>query len=130
MKKHCLKCEQKVEPVLETYNSQFEVKNKIYKYRAYRSYCPECNNLIEKVPVQDIESRDKAFRKAEGLITTSQINDIFNKYEIEESQLSSMLGWDMSKLEKYIMGDIPTRNDSDILFKILEDEEYTGNLMK
>lgn len=122
--KNCFKCEQKVEPVLETYNSEFEVNNKKYKYRAYRGYCPYCNNLIETLPEQDLLSRDKAFRKAEGIITTKQINSIFEKYDLNNLELSSILGWEESKINNYMNGEIPSRNDSEILLRVLNNGEY------
>lgn len=124
MKIQCNKCAREVEPVLESFNSQFEVNEKIYRYRAYRGYCPECNSLIEETPCQDTISRDKAYRKAEGIITTSQINEILEKYEINDENLSNALGWENNKIENYLLGDIPSAKDSEMLFSMLEDEKY------
>lgn len=129
MKKICEKCDKIVEPVLENFNSQFEVKDKVYKYRAYRGYCPECNSIIEKLPNQDIESRDKAFRKAEGIITTEQIQEILEKYKVDSKNLANMLNWSVSKMENYIQGDIPSKEDSAILLNVLENEDYAKSLL-
>lgn len=130
MKKYCLKCEQEVVPVLETYNSEFEINDKKYKYRAYRGYCPNCNNLIEKAPEQDIVSRDNAFRKTEGIITVKQIENIIEKYDINDIELSRALGWNDNKIENYIMGDIPSKTNSEILFKVLNDDSYIKSILK
>lgn len=62
MEKYCKKCEKEVEPVLESFNSQFDVEDKTYKYRAYRGYCPECNSLLDNAPIQDAMSREKAYK--------------------------------------------------------------------
>ncbi len=130
MKKFCLKCKEHVEPVLESFNSQFKVEDKVYKYRAYRGYCPECNGIVDTLPNQDIESRDKAYRKAEGIITTEQINEIFNKYDIDSNTLSTALGWNNDVINKYMTGDIPSVEDSEILNNVLEDENYLKSILK
>lgn len=130
MKKFCLKCNEHVEPVLESFNSQFKVEDKVYKYRAYRGYCPECNGIVDTLPSQDALSRDKAFRKAEGIITTDQINEIFSKYNIDSNTLSNALGWESDIINKYVMGEIPSREDSEVLYNVLEDENYLNSLLK
>ncbi len=130
MKKFCLKCNEHVEPVLESFNSEFNVEEKVYKYRAYRGYCPECNSIVDVSPSQDMSSRDKAFRKAEGIITTNQINEIFNKYNVDSSTLSNALGWNSDIINNYLMGETPSKENSDILYNLLEDEEYFNSILK
>ncbi len=61
---YCEKCGKEVEPSLESYNSEFEYNNNIYKYRAFRGFCPQCNSLIEKNPIQNIASKEDAIRRA------------------------------------------------------------------
>ena len=131
MKMYCNKCKKEVEPVMETFNSEFYTNDKKYKYRAFRGYCPECNSLLEEDPNMNLKSKDKDYRKAEGIITAKQINQIYEQYEITDEKLADILGCSSKQVVKLKNGnDIPTKEESEILTKILEDQAYFKSLMQ
>ncbi len=132
MKMYCNKCKMEVEPVMETFNSEFYTNDKKYKYRAFRGYCPECDSLLEEDPHMNLQSKDKAYRKAEGIITVKQINEIYSIYDdVTDEKLANVLGCECEDVTNLRIGqEIPTKEESDILTKILEDQTYFKSLMQ
>ena len=63
---------------------------------------------------------DKAYREQENLISVSEIENILEKYDIGKRPLSLLLGWGEGTLTRYLNGDIPTMQYSDVLKRILE----------
>ena len=57
---------------------------------------------------------DNAFREKEGLISVSEMELILDKYDIGKRPLSLLLGWGEGTLTRYLDGDIPTKQYSDI----------------
>ena len=79
----------------------------------------------------NLKSKDKAYRKAEGIITAKQINQIYEQYEITDEKLADILGCNSKQVVKLKNGnDIPTKEESEILTKILEDQAYFKSLMQ
>lgn len=73
---------------------------------------------------------DKAYREELGLISVEEIERILEKYNIGKRPLSLLLGWGEGTVTRYLDGDIPTKQYSDILIKILNDSSYMKEILE
>lgn len=64
------------------------------------------------------------------MITVSEIKFILEKYHIEKRPLSKLLGLGEITITRYIDGQLPSKNYSDLLFNILNDEHKMRSIAK
>ena len=70
-------------------------KNRKIAYDAVYMYCDLADELYmdeQQIKENDIHLKD-AYRRAEGLLTSTEIKDIRAKYGISQSDLCILLGW-------------------------------------
>ncbi len=128
----CEKCRDMVEYYIEEGEMTKNIKGKEIKYKGKVAYCDECKSEIFVAEIRDynLMKLDEAFREEEGLITVSEMELILKKYDIGKRPLSLLLGWGELTLTRYLDGDIPTKQYSDTLKKILNNSDYKELLEK
>ena len=72
----------------------------------------------------------RPIEKKEGLISVPEIQLILDRYNIGKRPLSLLLGWGEGTLTRYLDGDIPTRQYSDTLKRLLDDSEYMKEVLE
>lgn len=122
----CEKCHDMVEYCIREKKMTKNIKGKEIEYIGKVAICSKCGSEIFIADVRDynLKMLDNAFREKEGLITVSEIELILDKYNIGKRPLSLLLGWGEGTLTRYLDGDIPTKQYSDILKTILNDPKY------
>jgi uncharacterized phage-associated protein len=72
--------------------------------------------------MDDNEARlDLIYRRSNGLITIAELEEILKKYDIEKRPLSHLLGFGEHTISRYLEGQLPNREYSDMLLSILHD---------
>ncbi|PEV91942.1 hypothetical protein CN442_08895 [Bacillus thuringiensis] len=96
------------------------IRGKEYRYIGKEAFCKECesNIFVSEIRDYNLEQLDHVYRQQEQLVTISQINEVLEKYKIGKRPLSLLLGWGEVTLTRYINGDIPTKQYSDILKRL------------
>lgn len=97
------------------------VNNIDYEYVEQYGVCAECHNKIS-VPGLDDDNEnrfDLIFRRMNGLITVGEIRKLLEKYDIEKRPLSHLLGFGEHTISRYLEGQIPNREYSDLLLLLL-----------
>ena len=132
MKGFCEKCRDMVEYYVKTVDKEKEIKGRKLKYVGKVAYCDECKEEIFVPEIRDYNLRalDDAYREAENLIKVDDIEQILEKYDIGKRPLSLLLGWGEGTLTRYVGGDTPTKPYSDLLKRILVDEDYYREILK
>lgn len=132
MKGFCEKCRDMVEYYVKTVDKEKEIKGRKLKYVGKVAYCDECEEEIFVPEIRDYNLRalDDAYREAENLIKVDDIEQILEKYDIGKRPLSLLLGWGEGTLTRYVGGDTPTKPYSDLLKRILVDEDYYREILK
>lgn len=132
MLKFCEYCRDMVEYHTEQKEMMEEIKGREVEYIGKIAYCKECNNEIFIADIRDynLEMLDKAYREKEGLISISQIESILDRYNIGKRPLSILLGWGEQTVTRYLDGDIPTKQYSDSLKRLLNDLSYMEELLE
>jgi putative zinc finger/helix-turn-helix YgiT family protein len=128
----CEKCRDMVEYSIREVKMTKTIKGKEIEYVGKLAFCNECKSEIFVAEIRDnnLMMLDEVFRKKEELITVSEIKFILEKYDIGKRPLSLLLGWGEVTLTRYLDGDIPSKQYSDTLKKILDDSEYMIELLE
>ena len=94
-------------------------KKRMVDYDACYLYCDVADELYmdeRQLQENDVRMKD-AYRKAEGLLTSGQINRIRSKYGISQSDMSILLGWGAKTITRYESHQVQDRAHDTILKK-------------
>lgn len=97
-----------------------------FTYSEEYALCIECNNEVYVGEIHDrnLYNYNEEYKKSIGIITIEKIQKILDKYNIGKKPLSILMGWGETTIIRYINGDFPNEKYSEILSRILEDENY------
>ena len=98
---------------------------------AKEAYCMNGNEIfVSDIRDHNLAALDEAYIEKEGLISVPEIQLILDRYNIGKRPLSLLLGWGEGTLTRYLDGDIPTRQYSDTLKRLLDDSEYMKEVLE
>ncbi|MGG0175801.1 type II toxin-antitoxin system antitoxin SocA domain-containing protein [Gottfriedia acidiceleris] len=103
---------------------QKNIKGRTIEFIAEEAFCDVCRTeiFVNEVNDRNLIKLDEAYRISENIITINKLEIFLNKYNIGKRPLSKLLGWGEITLSRYISGDMPSKQYSDILLNLLEDE--------
>ncbi|MFK9091704.1 type II toxin-antitoxin system antitoxin SocA domain-containing protein [Bacillus salipaludis] len=129
---YCDRCDDVVEFEEKFTNKQKTIKGREISYLAKEAYCAECGSLIFAPDVHEfnLNQINDAYRKAEDIITISEMEKVLDVYNIGRRPLSLVLGWGEGTLTRYLNGDIPTKQYSQTLKKIIDDPKFLMELLE
>ncbi len=132
MKGFCEECRDYVDFTIKEVKKNKEIRGKSIEYTAKIAFCSECNNeiFVSELRDQNLESLDRNYRLTESLIQVFEIKEVLEKYDIGKRPLSLVLGWGEGTLTRYVNGDIPTRQYSDVLKRVKKDPEFMLELLE
>jgi len=124
--KMCFDCmkEHKVQIVQVDEKTIFKNVNVIFE--AEYDYCENTDDFIEseeQIKKNDLAMKD-AYRKQQGLLTSSQIVSIREKYNMSQKRFSETLGWGTATIIRYENHQVQDRAHDDILRKIGSDPKW------
>lgn len=125
-KKLCSCCmeEHDVKTVLVKDTATF--KNRLVEYEASYLFCDLADELYmneHQIQENDLRLKD-AYRRSEGLLTSSQISAIRAKYKISQSDLCTLLGWGGKTITRYEGHQVQDKAHDTILKKLAQDPEW------
>ena len=125
----CCMEEHEVKTVLVMNHATF--KNCAVDYEATYLFCELAEELyMDEQQIQDNDIRLKdAYRKKEGLLTSSDIIGIRAKYGISQSDLCKLLGWGGKTITRYESHQVQDKAHDTILKKIGQDPEWFLSLL-
>ncbi|MCU5331948.1 type II toxin-antitoxin system antitoxin SocA domain-containing protein [Bacillus wiedmannii] len=108
------------------------IRGKQYHYVGKEANCAECKSEIFVPSIHDynLEQLDHAYRQQEQLVTIFEIKEVLEKYKIGKRPLSLLLGWGEVTLTRYVNGDIPTKQYSDILKRLSRDKSFMLDILE
>jgi len=123
---YCTKCEDMVEFYIKDECVEEEYKGKKIVYRFQVGRCKCCDSEVStnnEYNYLKSFKRIEAYKKVLGLITLDEISEIINKYDVGKESLAELAGFGKITIKRYYEGFIPSREYSDILLNILNDEK-------
>lgn len=101
-------------------------KNRLVEYEASYLFCDLADELYmneHQIQENDLRLKD-AYRRSEGLLTSSQISAIRAKYKISQSDLCTLLGWGGKTITRYEGHQVQDKAHDTILKKLAQDPEW------
>ncbi len=122
----CPECRKEVTFTVKESIETAIVKGEAYKFTSQIAYCDECETELYVAELEDtnLKTLYDVYRKAKDIISSEDIRKIPEKYNIGKRPLSKLLGWGEQTFTRYFDGDIPSKQYSEILKRILENPAY------
>lgn len=113
----CIECRKETEYLLQRRDIVKTIRDKEYVFEITVAICAECGEemsipgLIDK----NVQEIDRQYRTAEGLVTIEDIEKLMKIYKIGKAPLSLALGFGEVTVPRYLEGQVPSREYSDII---------------
>lgn len=116
----CYECRNDVAYTIKEVNMVGKLKGTEYPYIGSVGYCEECKAeaYIPEVDDHNLKALYDIYRKENNIIPLEKIIEIPEMYDIGKRPLSLLLGWGEQTFTRYLDGDMPTKQYSEILQKI------------
>jgi len=122
----CIECRKETEYILQKKDIVKTIRDKDYTFRITVALCAECGEemslpgLIDK----NVQEIDEQFRMAEGLVSIDDIEKLMKIYKIGKAPLSLALGFGEVTISRYLEGQVPSKEYSDIVKAALASPVY------
>lgn len=128
----CEECRNEVEYSISDKWMSGTVKGIEYQYSGKEARCADCGALLYVPEINDLnlQALYDVYREANGIVPLSLILAIPEKYAIGKRPLSLLLGWGEQTFSRYCDGDMPTKQYSEILYRIYHEPSYYAKLLE
>ncbi len=122
----CTECRKETGYILTKKQSKRTVRGKEYIFGITAAVCEECGGemnipgLIDK----NVHEIDEQYRSAEGLVSVEDIGKLMKIYKIGKAPLSLALGFGEITITRYLEGQVPSKEYSDVIKAALSSPEY------
>ena len=127
----CVECRRETEYTLQKRLIAKTIKDKEYQFAITTAVCTICGEemsipgLIDK----NIREIDEQYRAAEGLAAVDDIERLMKIYKLGKAPLSLALGFGEVTISRYLAGQVPSKEYSDIMRAALRTPAYMKNLL-
>ena len=121
----CIECRKETEYLLQK-KDIVNIRDKEYTFAITVAVCAECGEemsipgLIDK----NVQEIDEQYRAAEGLVSIDDIEKLMKIYKIGKAPLSLALGFGEVTIPRYLEGQVPSKEYSDIMKAALSSPAY------
>jgi uncharacterized phage-associated protein len=122
----CINCRKETTYSLQKRNIKKVIRDKEYSFNITVAICDGCgeemsiNELIDK----NIKEIDEQYRAYENIISIGDIEKLMEIYNIGKAPLSLALGFGEITITRYLDGQIPSKEYSDIMKKALSSPSF------
>lgn len=122
----CIECRKQTEYMLQKKKIVKNVRDKEYTFEITVAVCSECGEEMSIPGLLDVNVQevDAQYRAAEGLISIADIKKLMEIYKIGKAPLSLALGFGEVTIPRYLEGQIPSKEYSDIVKSALSSPSY------
>ena len=125
-KDFCIECRKETEYLLKKRDIVKRIKEKEYTFSITVAICARCGEemsipgLIDK----NVREIDEQYRVAEGLVSIEDIEKLMKIYKIGKAPLSLALGFGEVTIPRYLEGQVPSKEYSDVIRAVLSSPVY------
>ncbi len=125
-KDFCIECRKETEYLLRKKDIVKNIRDQDYTFGITVAICAECGRemsvpgLIDK----NIQEIDTQYRYVEGLVSIEDIEKLMKIYKIGKAPLSLALGFGEVTIPRYLEGQVPSKEYSDIMRSALTSPAY------
>ncbi|MDE7062152.1 MAG: DUF4065 domain-containing protein [Lachnospiraceae bacterium] len=131
-KDFCVNCRAETEYEFREVIRREIIREKEYQFRFTTAVCKTCGEEMDIPGLIDrnIKERDVQYRETEHIVTVEEIEKLMEIYHIGKAPLSMALGFGEVTVSRYLSGQMPSRQYSDIMRQALRLPEYMEQLLK
>ncbi|MCF0258731.1 MAG: DUF4065 domain-containing protein [Erysipelotrichaceae bacterium] len=122
----CLECRKETNYILQKSRIVKTIRDKDYTFSITEAVCSECGakmnvpGLIDK----NIREIDEQYRETEKIVQIRDIEKLMKVYNIGKNPLSLALGFGEITITRYLMGQIPSKEYSEVIRKALSSPSF------
>ena len=122
----CTTCRKDTTYTLEKININKIIKDKEYNFSITAALCDECGEAMAVPGLIDknIQEIDEQYRAYENLVSIDEIEKLMKIYKIGKAPLSLALGFGEVTITRYLSGQIPSKEYSDIIRAAIASPSY------
>lgn len=122
----CTECRKETEYTLEKREYRQKIKGVEYSFDITVAICSECGAEMSPLGLIDknVKEIDEQYRACEGIVSVEDIERLMKIYKIGKSPLSLALGFGEVTITRYLSGQIPSKEYSDIMRKALSSPAF------
>lgn len=131
-KTFCMECGKETGYVLRKTPVMRIIREKEYQFNITAAYCSVCGCEVGVQGILDRNAKeiDDQFRKAEGIISTEEIGKLGKLYDLGKAPLSIALGFGEVTITRYLAGQIPSKEYSNVMKLALSDTKVMRELVE
>lgn len=128
----CTVCRRETEYMLREDTVQKLIRGKEYSFKVYHAFCSECGEEMDIPGLADynMQSIDRQYRQMENLVSIDDIKKLMEIYHLGKAPLSCALGFGEITITRYLYGQIPSREYSDIIRRALTSPRYMNEQLE
>lgn len=128
----CIACGDDVEYTVFAERVETTVRGVKISYVEVAAKCPVCGDEIYVPEINDanVQAREDAYRKVMHLITIEEVREILEKYCIGAGPLAKVLGIGEITINRYLLGQLPSRDISEKLYTIRADRKLMRSYLE
>lgn len=125
-KQFCIECRKETTYQIRRVPYKKVIKDKEYTFQIFEAVCDECGEPVNIHGLMDLNAQevDRQYRAKEGVVTIKDITNLLNLYNIGKAPLSLALGFGEITITRYLTGQVPSKEYSDIIQHALESPVY------
>lgn len=125
-KDFCIECRKETEYLLQKRDIKKRIRDKDYSFRITVAVCAECGEEMSIPGLLDknIQEIDAQYRAAEGIVSIEDIERLMKIYKIGKAPLSLALGFGEVTISRYLEGQVPSKEYSDVIRAALTSPTY------
>lgn len=128
----CIECRKETAYTLHKTAITKIIRKKEYQFLITTAHCKECGCEVGVNGILDYNAKeiDEQFRKAEGIISLEEIEKLGKIYNLGKAPLSIALGFGEVTIPRYLAGQIPSKEHSDLMRAALSDTGVMRRLLE
>ncbi len=125
----CIECRRETMYRIQRVPYEKCIKGKDYEFEISEAVCENCGEPVSLPGLLDNNAQevDRQYRQQEGIVSIEDINNLMELYKIGKAPLSLSLGFGEITITRYLSGQVPSKEYSDIIRRALESPSYMEN---
>lgn len=122
----CIECREETTYQLQRVLRTKCIREKEYVFEILEAVCEKCGEPVNIPGLMDRNAQeiDRQYRLQEGIVSIEDINNLMAVYKLGKAPLSLALGFGEITITRYLAGQIPSKEYSDIIRRALESPEF------
>ncbi len=122
----CIECRKETMYRIQRVPYEKCIRGKDYEFEISEAVCENCGETVSLPGLLDSNAQeiDRQYRLQEGIVSIEDINHLMELYKIGKAPLSLSLGFGEITITRYLSGQVPSKEYSDVIRKALESPSY------